>query len=193
MLDDEALADWAEAHDAVLRLRLRPGGFVFPDSLVGQVAPARLRAEAQAVLARAMTIGDARSIEQDLEFAVRQLVEIGLRALSPGIYDPFTAIAVLDRLGAALCDIAGRALPSGRTVRGGRIRLRRARTDYEGLVDTMFHMVRQSGAGSPAVMIRLLEVLAEVARSSAIRTAGARCATMPTSLEMPLSAARRTP
>ncbi|WP_431266943.1 DUF2254 domain-containing protein [Dankookia sp. P2] len=162
VLDDEALADWAAAHDAVLRLRVRPGGFVFPGSLVGEVAPAQLRKQAQAVLAGAMTLGDTCSIEQDMGFAARQLVEIGLRALSPGINDPFTAIAVLDRLGAALCDMAGRALPTGRTVRDGHIRLYRARTDYEGLVDTMFHMLRQSGAGSPAVMIRLLEVLAEI-------------------------------
>lgn len=162
VLDDEALADWAAAHDAVLRLRVRPGGFVFPGGLVGEVAPARLRDEAQAVLAGAMALGDTRSIEQDMEFAARQLVEIGLRALSPGINDPFTAIAVLDRLGAALCDMAGRALPTGRTVRDGRIRLYRARTDYDGLVDTMFHMLRQSGVDSPAVMIRLLEVLAEI-------------------------------
>jgi uncharacterized membrane protein len=162
VLDDEALADWAERHDAVLRLRVRPGRFIFPGAEVGRVWPAGARAPAQEALHRAMALGDGRSVEQDLEFAVRQLVEVGLRALSPGVNDPFTAVAVLDRLGAALCQLAGRALPDGRVARGGRVRVERPATDYAGLLDAMFHMLRQDGAGSPAVMIRLLEVLAEV-------------------------------
>ncbi len=162
VLDDAALADWAEEHDAVLCLRVRPGGFVFPGSVIGEVAPAETQGEAQVALGRAMSLGDTRSVEQDLEFAVRQLVEVGLRALSPGINDPFTAIAVLNRLGAALCDLAGRELPNGQSLRGNRLRVVRPATDYPGLLDAMFHMLRQGGAGQPAVMIRLLEVLAEV-------------------------------
>ena len=175
VLDDAALADWAAEENAVLRLRVRPGGFVFPGSLVGEVAPAARRAAAQAAIGRAMSLGDARSVEQDLEFVVRQLVEIGLRALSPGINDPFTAVAVLDRLGAALCELAGRSLPSGRVVRDGRLRLCRSSTDYAGLVDVMFHMLRQAGASVPSVMVRLLEVLAE---AGAVERDPARCAAL---------------
>lgn len=163
VLDDAALADWAEERDVRLWLRIRPGDFVFPGSVVGHVAPAPAADQAQSALADAMTLGDTRSVEQDLEFAVRQLVEIGLRALSPGINDLFSAMAVLDRLGAALCELAGRDLPSGCLRRDGRLRLSRSATDYEGLLDAMFHMLRQAGAGTPAVMIRLIEVLGEVA------------------------------
>jgi uncharacterized membrane protein len=163
VLDDAALADWAEECHAVLRLRVRPGDFVFPGAVIGEVAPAAAREDAQAALARGMTFGDSRSVEQDPEFAVRQLVEIGLRALSPSLHDPFTAVSVLDRLGAALCELAGRTLPDGRTRRGGGVRMRRPSIDYAGLVDAMFHMLRQAAVPEPAVMIRLLEVLAEVA------------------------------
>ena len=162
VLDDGTLGDWAAQHDALLHLKVRPGGFVFPGSIIGEVWPASVREQAQAALGRAMALGDGRSIEQDLEFAVRQLVEIGLRALSPGINDPFTAITVLDRLGATLCDLARRRLPTGRTLRDGRVRLYRPSTDYAGLLDAMLHMLRQAGAGQPAVMIRMIEVLAEV-------------------------------
>jgi uncharacterized membrane protein len=163
VLDDATLADWAEQRQAVLRLRVRPGDFVFPGAVIGEVAPAAAREEAQEALARGMSIGDSRSVEQDLEFAVRQLVEVGLRALSPSLHDPFTAVAVLDRLGAALCELAGRVLPDGRTRRAGRLRLRRPTTDYAGLLDAMFHLLRQAAVSEPAVLIRLLEVLAEVA------------------------------
>ena len=162
VLDEDGLADWAAGRDAVLRLRVRPGDFVFPGAPVGEVWPAAASAGAEEALRGAMVLGDERSVEQDLEFAVRQLVEIALRALSPGINDPFTAIAVLDRLGAGLCALAGRELPEGRTTRGGRVRVIRPATGYAGLLDAMFHMLRESGAGQPAAMIRLLEVLAGV-------------------------------
>jgi uncharacterized membrane protein len=163
VLDEDALADWAADQGALVWLRVRPGDFVFAGTEVAEVMPARLRAEAQDLIGQALSLGDARSIEQDLEFAVRQLVEIALRALSPGINDPFTAIAVLDRLGAALCDIAGRSLPSTQVQRAGRTRLVRPVTDYPGLVDAMFHMLRQAASTQPAVVIRLLEVLTSVA------------------------------
>ncbi|MGE0370680.1 MAG: DUF2254 domain-containing protein [Gammaproteobacteria bacterium] len=163
VLDDGALADWAEENDALIELSVRPGQFIFPCSIIGTVWPEDLREQAQEVLVRAMALGDARDVEQDLEFAVRQLVEVGLRALSPGVNDPFTAIAVLDRLGAALCELAGRRLPGGRIRRHDRIRLDHPVTDYNGLLDAMFHMMRQSGTTVPAVMIRMLEVLSEVA------------------------------
>lgn len=163
VLDDDMLADWAAKHDAVLRLRVRPGDFVVPGAVIGEVAPAALREEAEAALATGLALGDSRSVEQDPEFAVRQLVEVGLRALSPSLNDPFTAVAVVDRLGAALGELAEHALPDGCTRRDGRLRLRRAVTDYAGLLDAMFHLLRQAAGSQPAVLIRLLEVLAEVA------------------------------
>lgn len=163
VLDDASLADWAAGCGAVLHLEVRAGGFVLPGSVVGRVGPPERQDQAQAALAEAMVLGQSRSVEQDLEYAVRQLVEIGLRALSPGINDPFTAIGVLDRLGATLAGLAGRALPEGVFRREGEVRLVRPATDYAGLADAMFHMLRQGAAGQPAVMIRMLEVLAAVA------------------------------
>lgn len=163
VLDGAALADWAATHGATLRLRVRPGDFIFPHGTIGEVIPAAAREEAQAALGRCLSVGTSRSVEQDVEFAVRQLVEVALRALSPSLNDPFTATAVLDRLAAALCQVAGQRLPDGRTRRDGRLRLERPATDYAGLIDAMFHQLRQAAASQPAVLIRLLEVLAEVA------------------------------
>lgn len=162
VLDDEAAADWAAANEARLELRVRPGDFVFPGSRIGRVMPPGKAAEAEAMLRGAMSFGRSRSAEQDPEYLVRQLVEIALRALSPSINDPFTAIAVVDRLGDALCRMGRHRLPDGVTRREGVPRVERAATDYEGLLDAMFHMLRQAAAGQPSVMIRLLEVLAEV-------------------------------
>ncbi|WP_277751903.1 DUF2254 family protein [Dankookia rubra] len=114
------------------------------------------------VIRAAFSLGPRQAAAQDLEFAVRQLVEVGVRALSPGINDPSIAIAVLDRLAAALCEVAPRCLPNTTVLRGGQVVLHRRVTDYAGLCDAMFHMVRKNASGSPAVLIRLLETLERV-------------------------------
>jgi uncharacterized membrane protein len=164
-LDDGALADWAAEQDATLVLLVRPGDYVFPGSPVAELSPAARAEAAEEAVADALSLGTRQAATQDLEFAVRQLVEVAVRALSPGINDPFTAMAVLDRLGAVLCEVAPRHLVGGAVLRGGRAVLRRRRvTDYDGLCDAMFHMIRQyAAAGSPAVLIRLLETLTRVA------------------------------
>jgi uncharacterized membrane protein len=189
VLDDGGLADWAAGRDACIRLLIRPGGFVFPGSVIGTVTPAHLREEAEAALGDALSLGDTRNVAQDLEYAVRQLVEVGMRALSAGTRDPFTAISVLDHLGAALCETARRDLPGGGIRRDGVLRLDRPVTDYDGLVDAMFHMLRQAGGSEPAVSIHLVEVLAAVA---AVETDPARLATLRRHLDLAREAGIRS-
>ncbi|UFN48878.1 DUF2254 domain-containing protein [Roseomonas sp. OT10] len=162
-LDDAALADWAAGQGARLRLDVRPGDYLLPGAAFGTLSPPDADAgAAEAAFAAAASLGERQAAAQDLEFAVRQLVEVAVRALSPGINDPFTAVAVLDRLGASLCTLAGRRLPDPVLRRDGRAVLSRHVTDYDGLCDTMFHMIRQSAGGSATVLIRLVEILRQV-------------------------------
>jgi uncharacterized membrane protein len=160
-LHSEGLAEWAAEKGTVLRLLVRPGDFVFPGAPIALMTPAVEGADA--AIAAATALGPTRVSSADLEFAVRQLVEVAVRALSPGINDPHTAIAVLDRLGAALCDIVPVHLNSGVWLRDNRVALVVPAVDYDGLTDGMFHMIRQNASGAPAVLIRLLEVLTAVA------------------------------
>jgi uncharacterized membrane protein len=158
-IDHDALADWAAEKGAVLSVLSRPGDYLHPATRAAEVSPDHLVPEAAAALRAAMTLGPRPAAAQDLEFAVRQLVEVAVRALSPGINDPFTAIAVLDRLGAALCGLAGRHLPPAVLLRDGAVVLHRRVTSYDGLCDAMFHMIRQAGSGEASVLIRLIEVI----------------------------------
>lgn len=112
----------------------------------------------------ATALGSQRISLSDLPFAVRQLVEVAVRALSPGINDPQTAISVLNRLGAALCEIEPLHLPTGVFIERSRPVLTVPHIGYESLLNTMFHMIRQNAAQQPAVLIKQLEVLTQVAR-----------------------------
>ncbi|MHB2211478.1 DUF2254 domain-containing protein [Methylobacterium sp. CM6257] len=160
-LDTAGLADWAHERGIVIVLRIRPGDYV-PSGFPVAFLSASVEGAGDAV-ARALTFGRRPAALQDLEYSVRQLVEIAARALSPGINDPMTAGSVLDHLGDALCRIAPRHLPTGAVTRDRRVVLVHPVTDYDGLCDAMFHMIRQNATGSVHVLARLLDVLARVA------------------------------
>lgn len=186
-LDVDRLADWAAAHGTAIRLLVRPGDYVFPGAPI-----ARLTIEVEGAgqaIREATALNSVRVSADDLEFAIRQLVEVAVRALSPGINDPHTAISALDRLGAALCDVAPVFLPTGVHRRHDRLALAVPAVDYDGVVDGMFHMIRQNAAGSAAVLIRMLDVLTAVAHCE---HAPARRGTLRRHAELVLADANRT-
>jgi uncharacterized membrane protein len=159
-LDEDGLADWAAKHGTAVRLLVRRGDYVFPGAPIAVISAHVPNAEV--AIRNATALGVVRGSGGDAEDAVRQLVEVAVRALSPGINDPHTAMSVLDRLGAALCDMAGSELPSGVTLREDKVALVVPVTSYQSFVGVMFHMIRQNAAGSTAVLIRLLKVLTAV-------------------------------
>lgn len=161
-LEIEDLAAWALAKGARIRLLVRPGDYIMAGGCVALVWPPEVEG-AQEALIGATALSARRTSGADLEYSARQLVEVAVRALSPGINDPMTAIAVLDQLGSALCRVANRTFVTGVTIRDGRLVLLRPVSDYAGLVAVSFDMIRQNGAGAPSVMIRMLEILALVA------------------------------
>ena len=159
-LAGDQLADWAAEHDTSILLLVRPGDYVFPGAPIAVMTPQVDGAEA--AITNTTALAAERKSSDDLEFAVRQLVEVAVRALSPGINDPNTAIGVLDRIGAALCEIVPLHLRNGVYLRADRTVLVVPSIDYAGLVDAMFHMIRQNGAGKPSVIIRIMEILTAV-------------------------------
>ncbi|MEZ5856433.1 MAG: DUF2254 domain-containing protein [Hyphomicrobiaceae bacterium] len=160
-LDDEGLAKWASENNTSIYLLNRPGTYIFPQTPIALMLPAVKGAED--ALTEAIAVGDHRGTSADLEYAARQLVEVAVRALSPGINDPQTAISVLDQLGLALCEIVPRHLQTGVKRCDGRMALVVSSVDYDGLLDTMFHSIRQNASTSAPVLIRMIEVLCAVA------------------------------
>ena len=96
-------------------------------------------------------------------FAIDQLVEIAIRALSPAVNDTFTALTCIDWLSAGLCRISERKLAEGvYRDRLGQIRLIEFDPSYTRMVNRATDKIRQAAAGMPAVVIRLMDTLSHV-------------------------------
>ncbi|UXI03173.1 DUF2254 domain-containing protein [Photobacterium sp. TY1-4] len=174
-VDYAALLQSAAESDCFYDVRFRPGDFITCGvTLVAAIPrdpehacssdPETLEAEARQIR-QAFVCGALRTAEQDPEFALNQMVEIALRALSPGINDPFTAMTCIDRLGAVLSLLTRRQFPHPlRCQEAEQICCRFRSVSYTGMVNAAFDQIRQGARGNVAVSIRLLEALATVAK-----------------------------
>jgi uncharacterized membrane protein len=157
------LVDIAAESGAVIRMLHRPGHFLVAGLPLAEVWPAPAAEPVARALERAHATGAHRTLSQDLAFAIDQLVEIAIRALSPAVNDTFSALTCIDWLGDGLCRISARWVPV-RTHRdaSGHIRVISAGASYTRLVDRSFDKIRQAGRGMPAVLIRQLDAIEKV-------------------------------
>lgn len=164
----ERLINVAAKADAVLLLNCRAGHFVTErqPAITVVEGPAADQADADFIEAiqSALFTGPVRTPEQDFEYGIRQLVEVALRALSPGINDPMTAMNCIDYLSAGLQSAFARPLPA--TIHRdeeGNIRLFTWKHTYESLVSASFDQIRQAAREHCDVSCRILEALAHTA------------------------------
>lgn len=164
-VDVPALLACAARNGLVLELPHRPGHFVVAGTVAACVWPrAALTDEVTTTVLKAVIIGYRRTPTQDIEFAISELVQIALRALSPSINDPITAMTCVDRLSAALAEIMQRPPPPSLIPdEAGEIRLMVHPTTFEGAIDAAFNDIRQCSEGQVRVLIRLLEALTTLA------------------------------
>ena len=159
---DDLVAIASEA-DAVIRLLHRPGHFVVEGLPLAEVWPADAGEAVAQSLDRAHFTGPNRTLAQDLTFAIDQLVEIAIRALSPAVNDTFTALTCIDWLSDGLCKITTSWNPRlAQRDAHGNVRVIAADVRYERFVERSFDKIRQASRGMPAIMIRQLDALARV-------------------------------
>jgi uncharacterized membrane protein len=164
-IDSDGLMQLATAYNLMLHVTHCPGHFVVPGTpLVTVRSGDPVDQSLTDQIRDTFILGAERTLMQDVEFGVDQLVEVAVRALSPGINDPFTAMTCIDRLGEALCHLAERTLPSpSRFDDDGRLRVVAHPVTFAGMTDAAFDQIRQYGRRSTAVTIRLLEAIAGIA------------------------------
>ncbi|MFC8238632.1 DUF2254 domain-containing protein [Streptomyces sp. NPDC057284] len=150
----------ARRQGAVLRLIPRIGDFVVPGTPVLAVHGGAL---SQRMPRYTISVGVERTPQQDLAFGLRQLSDIALRALSPAVNDPTTAVQCLDRIVQLLAAMVH--LPLGAVQHrdgAGVVRLVQDGPEWTDLVDLAFEEIRWCAARSPQVSRRMLAGIDDV-------------------------------
>jgi uncharacterized membrane protein len=157
-VDESALLRFAREHRTIVRMERAIGEFVAEGMPLAAV-PARLQLSEpmRQQLRRCYDIDRLRTVVQDAAFGLQQLVDVALKALSPGINDTTTAITCVDWLLAIMLRVAGRRLPSDVRREDGEIRVLARGATFRGLADLAFAQIRQHAGGNSAVLLRQLE------------------------------------
>lgn len=160
-VDSTAIMSIAADNDILLLLPLRPGDYLVKNMvLIKAFGHKTFESDLESQLANAFIIGNIRTPQQDAEYAVHQMVEIASRALSPGVNDPYTAIACIDNLAGAMANLAGVKFPSKyRYDDEQKLRVISRPLNYEGMLNASFNQIRQFATDSPSVLIRLMDAL----------------------------------
>lgn len=164
-IDVHTLREEAMANELLLRATVGESDFVAAGETLLEAAPAgSVDDECADRLREAFVVVRLRGTGRGLELAIDRLVEIAIRALSPSINDPFTALTCIDRLAAGLAQLAERGAPS-RAFRDddGEVRVLLRLPTVPQLVERAFQQIRVYGSGDPTVVRRLLEAITLVA------------------------------
>lgn len=128
----------------------------------------RLPSGADAEFRSAFDFGPSRTLQQDVEFGVLQIVDIALKAISPAVNDPSTAINCIDQLSRILIRFAAREDPESSFYDlPGVLRLSISWISFAGLLDSAFEQIRHYATGDLAVCLRLMRALGDIASATA--------------------------
>ncbi|MEZ6137595.1 MAG: DUF2254 domain-containing protein [Pirellulaceae bacterium] len=165
-----AIVAFASEHGHRLEVAHRAGDFIHQGEVMAHVQLSEKEDSPEDILENYQgffLIGTVRTLRQDIESGVLELVEAGVRALSPGVNDPMTAINVIDYVSSFMRGLVGRQWPRPILVDSNGVpRVRVNPIDFEGVLNAGFDQLRQYAGDSVAVNCRLLEGLAAIARSS---------------------------
>ncbi|MGO9039897.1 MAG: DUF2254 domain-containing protein [Steroidobacteraceae bacterium] len=163
-VEHRALVAAARAADALIVLRFRPGQFVFRGEPLAAIVPADKAGMIGSAIYRGVHIGRHRTLIQDSEFGIAQIVEIAIRALSPAVNDTFTGVACVDWLADALLTLTERPPLEGNWYdTGSRLRVWMPPVRLERLAKLAFDQIRQASTTTPAVLIRQLDAIRRLA------------------------------
>ena len=154
----------AERRDGFVEQVLAIGDFAVTGGLLARVwCPEAEARELTGEVKRGFDLNEERIVDGDSAFLLRQLVDVALKGLSPGINDPTTAENAMDSVADSLVRFARQPEPAMlRLAPSGAPRLRAAAPSLDDLVKLGFDQVRRDGAGRPSFAVRLLEMLGDL-------------------------------
>jgi uncharacterized membrane protein len=164
VVDARSLFRLGKGKRLVIAMEPYIGDFVVPGQPLASVSPpAEVDEEVCRQVRRAFLLGPERTPEQDVEFGIVEISDIAIKALSPGINDPTTAVRCIDRLAEVLLALGTRHPPDPWRTEEGRVHYLARHTTFERAVGLSFDQIRHFGASNPAIVRRLLEVTTRLA------------------------------
>lgn len=164
-VDGVRLVECATSCGRVLHLVPSIGDFVVEGELIAELGGKQPVDEAVAqTICDSVHLDDQRTTDQDPAFGVQQLVDVAVRALSPGINDPSTACQCIDRLSSVMVRLAGRSPPQARRMCDGQLRLVAHPADFDSLLSLSFAAIVAHSRGDIAVLRRVVGALRSIER-----------------------------
>ena len=167
-VDTAALLRLAREHNTVVRMDRGIGEFVVQNTAVASLSlenpPDR---KTVAELQDAFSFSRYRTLEQDAGFGIRQLVDVALKALSPGINDTTTAVTCVDYLTMILARLASQKIPGSHRHEDGQLRVIAIGPSFQSLLSDAFDQIRESAKGNLGIMLRMLAALQTIASLTA--------------------------
>jgi uncharacterized membrane protein len=165
-IDRKGMVAWAMSNSCVVVLRRAPGDFVAKGAPIAEIYAERPPSDTD-LLDDMFALGVERTIEQDPAFAIRVVVDVATRALSPAVNDPTTAVQVLDHLQVLLHEIGSRPLSRRAVLRDddGRVRVVIPTLEWTDFLTLAVTEIRLYGASSIQVLRRLRAMLEDLCDS----------------------------
>lgn len=177
-LEDEHLLEVAARHDIRIHVEVGMGAFVQETGVLASIHSAGAVDEPTVErVRRGFVLGHRRTLIEDFELGLVQLSDIAVKAMSPSLNDPTTAIMALHRIGELVAEI-GRRRPRRELERDGVVRVVVWLPSFERTVDVAFSQLRRYGAADTALVLEMLKTMARIgARVDRERRATLRAAT----------------
>jgi uncharacterized membrane protein len=167
-VDTRRLLATAKSYRVKVQVLRRVGQFV-PEGvpLLKVYKGERLGSEGATELRGAFDFGPSRTLQQDVEFGVLQIVDIALKAISPAVNDPSTAISCVDQLSRVLIRFASREAPVSLLCDPpGVVRVSVMWSDFERMLDAAFEQIRLYSQTDLAVSLRMMRALSDIAATT---------------------------
>lgn len=165
-IDTPALCELCEDADIEIDVQLLPGAFAFNGTVLASVPASTkpLSEDTRAAIRKAFTIGTARTYDQDPRFGLVVLSEVALRALSPAVNDPGTAIDIIGRQ-TRLLSFWGDAWERGARSTAEYPRIRVPALRYDDMFEDAFNLIARDALGQIDVALRLVKALQALAKT----------------------------
>ena len=159
-----ALLEIANQNDLLINMECRAGDYIFSGQKIGTLFPKNhAHADIEIKVVECIDIGANKTGAQDIEYSIRHLAEIGLRALSPGINDNFTAMTVLDKLSGILSAALDTDLPQHiYHDEDNKLRLIGKSVTKSDIVHSALSQIRDAGKTKPDILHHIIVIIGQI-------------------------------